>query len=321
MSRFHSVFADKLDAFFAFRTAHGFKSETYMTHFVGFDRYCIEQGCESPMLTRDLVLDWLGAEPSNALARQSTAIRLFGNYLDAVDGEAFVLPNKYATGGQPSNPYIFTDDEMTALFNAIDRLSPTVSEPHLDVIAPTLFRLIYTCGLRPNEGRDLLRENINLKSGEILITQTKRNVERIVVMSDDMRGFAKKYDLRRGIFGGDSPYFFPANDGNALLEQRVYAALNKAWGSAQRTTENPVVRPIRVYDFRHRFASACLNRWLDDGENLLAMLPYLRAYMGHRTLTETAYYIHILPENLIMSPGIDWDALNSILPEVSVCPD
>jgi integrase len=321
VSRFQSVFAEKLEAFFEFRAAHGFKAETYMSHFIGFDRYCASQGCESPILTRDLALDWLGAEPSNALARQSTAIRLFGAYLDAVGGDAFVLPNKYATGRQPSNPYIFTDDEMTALFKAIDSLKPTANEPHLDVIAPALLRLTYTCGLRPNEGRCLLCENVNLKTGEILITQTKRNIDRIVVMSDDMLKYAKKYDLRRGIFCGDSPYFFPASNGGALLEQRVYAALNKAWGDAQRTMQNPVARPIRVYDVRHRFASACLNRWLDNGENLMVMLPYLRAYMGHKKLTETAYYIHILPENLIMSPGIDWDALNSILPEVNVCPD
>ena len=53
----------------------------------------------------------------------------------------------------------------------------------------------------------------------------------------------------------------------------------------------------------------------------MAMLPYLSVYMGHAKLSETAYYIHILPENLIMSPGVDWDALNAILPEVSKWPD
>lgn len=39
---------------------------------------------------------------------------------------------------------------------------------------------------------------------------------------------------------------------------------------------------------RHRFASACLNRWIDNGENLLAMLPFLQEYMGHKKLPETA---------------------------------
>ena len=48
----------------------------------------------------------------------------------------------------------------------------------------------------------------------------------------------------------------------------------------------------------------------------MAMLPFLREYMGHETLSETAYYIHILPENLAKSPAIDWDKFNGLLPEV-----
>jgi len=48
----------------------------------------------------------------------------------------------------------------------------------------------------------------------------------------------------------------------------------------------------------------------------MAMLPFLREYMGHETLSETAYYIHILPENLAKSPAIDWDSFNAIFPEV-----
>ena len=48
----------------------------------------------------------------------------------------------------------------------------------------------------------------------------------------------------------------------------------------------------------------------------MAMLPFLREYMGHKNLSETAYYIHILPENLIKSPAIDWDKFNAMFQEV-----
>jgi integrase len=75
---------------------------------------------------------------------------------------------------------------MSALFTAIDTLPTFRDEPFLHQIAPALFRLTYTCGLRPNESRELLRENINFDTGEILITHTKCAKERIVVMSDDI---------------------------------------------------------------------------------------------------------------------------------------
>jgi len=304
-----------------FRTARGYKRDTYLAHYIRFDRYCCGQKYEHSGLTFELVHEWLESDRSYELAKRATAIRLFGQYLDAIGETAYVLPNKYAVGGKPKPPYIFTDDEMTTLFAEIDKLKSTVAEPHLNEIAPVLFRLTYTCGLRPNEGRELLTENVNLDTGEILLTHTKRNKERLVVMSDDMLTMSRDYDLRRRIFGSNNPYFFPSNYGGPLTSERVYAAFNKAWGMSRRTLECPMVSPVRVYSLRHRFASACLNRWLDDGENLMAMLPYLRTYMGHGELRETAYYIHILPENLIMSPGIDWETLNEILPGVSKCPD
>ena len=47
------------------------------------------------------------------------------------------------------------------------------------------------------------------------------------------------------------------------------------------------------------------------------MLVYLRAFMGHNDLSDTAYYIHILPENLSKSPGVNWSVLESVIPEVS----
>jgi hypothetical protein len=49
----------------------------------------------------------------------------------------------------------------------------------------------------------------------------------------------------------------------------------------------------------------------------MAMLPFLREYMGHGSLSETAYYIHILPENIIKSSAIDWDKFNAMFPEVT----
>jgi integrase len=179
-----------------------------------------------------------------------------------------------------------------------------------------LFRLTYTCGLRPNESREILAKNVNLDTGEIVITNTKRDKDRVVVMSDDMLGMCRRYDARRGIFGGGSPYFFPAKDGGAFTSAKIIAAFNRAWAMAVCSLQNPVPPSVRVYDLRHRFASARLNRWLDEGRDLFSMLPYLREYMGHHSLNETAYYIHILPENLTKSSAVDWVKFNAMFQEV-----
>ena len=50
--------------------------------------------------------------------------------------------------------------------------------------------------------------------------------------------------------------------------------------------------------------------------NLNAMLPYLSAYMGHSNFSDTAYYIHLMPENLLASAAVDWEKLDALIPEV-----
>ena len=49
----------------------------------------------------------------------------------------------------------------------------------------------------------------------------------------------------------------------------------------------------------------------------MTMLPYVSQYMGHNSLAETAYYIHILPENLLRASSINWAMFNEMFQEVN----
>jgi integrase len=136
-------------------------------------------------------------------------------------------------------------------------------------------------------------------------------------MSDDMLALCRKYEERRKVFGNGCDFFFPSNSSHSLNSAKLLSTLSKAWTSAVCSANNPIPRTIRVYDLRHRFATERLMRWLDEGQDLMRMLPYLRTYMGHGQLSETAYYIHLLPENLAKSSAIDWSVFNAMFPEVS----
>ena len=321
MSRFLSAFAPKLEAFLEFRTARGFKNGSHLANLLRFDKFCAEHHTGDTTLTPEIVYAWIDAETilsPRMLNDRAGTIRQFGLYLCAVDEEAFVLTGKFCTNRSLNIPFNFTDTELTSLFAAIDKIPAGRGEPFLNEIAPVLFRLTYTCGLRPNESRELLRENIDLKSGEVTVVNTKKHKDRIVIMSDDMLKMCRRYDSKRTIFAGGNPYFFPSSNGSAFRGERLQAAFVNAWTTAMCSKDCPIPPRIRVYDLRHRFASACLNRWLDEGRDLMAMLPYLREYMGHNSLNETAYYIHILPENLRMSYAVNWDAFENMFPDPNV---
>jgi integrase len=64
---------------------------------------------------------------------------------------------------------------------------------------------------------------------------------------------------------------------------------------------------IRFHDLRHVFATTALTRWIESGANIKSKLGYLRAYMGHESINETLYYVHLLPETLLLDGK--WDTL------------
>lgn len=52
------------------------------------------------------------------------------------------------------------------------------------------------------------------------------------------------------------------------------------------------------------------------GKDVTAMLPYLSAYMGHAQLSDTYYYIHLVPGLFEKMAGFDYSASDYLLPEV-----
>lgn len=67
------------------------------------------------------------------------------------------------------------------------------------------------------------------------------------------------------------------------------------------------------YDLRHNYATQTLMRWVEEGKDLDAWMPYLSAFMGHVSFSSTFYYIHLLPERLA---HMDFTHIEGIIPEV-----
>ena len=59
-------------------------------------------------------------------------------------------------------------------------------------------------------------------------------------------------------------------------------------------------------------------KWLEEGKDLYAMIPYLKAHMGHLHYSSTVYYIHLLPTRLLDSSNIDWQELDQIGKDVKI---
>ena len=320
MREFSSRLAPQIKSYIEFRAAMG-RSDNHAQNLQYFDHFCCENYPKLEMLTKEVVRGWIAGEMTKGrggLNNKASAIRMFAKYLG---NGSYVLPTNTIPKRKKYVPYILTDDELAAFFRAVDNVNG-VRDHFLRETMSVLLRLLYTCGLRPREGRLIKYKDICFETGEILVTKTKRNKERIVVMSFDMLEMCKSYCKRRSaVVAEGCEYFFVTNDGSFLQKRQFNSLFKRCWAHANPDTSPHLLPNIRPYDLRHRYASAVLQKWLDEGRNLYAMLPYLRAFMGHEKFADTAYYIHILPENLLKSPGVDWDRLDSTVPGVEVWED
>ena len=74
MPEFSSAFGERFSNFLDYRTARGYRRETYLRHFIKFDCWCMENHPEQTELNRELVLEWLnGASVSSYNTAQRVA--------------------------------------------------------------------------------------------------------------------------------------------------------------------------------------------------------------------------------------------------------
>ena len=309
--------ADMLD----FRDAMGFLRRTRENVMRRFDSYCCESHPGASVLTEEIVRGWLAFESSRgavaSLRKRANEMRTLANYIRASGGEAYVLPFKLYRATSEFTPHVMTDAELSSLFRQIDGEAASEScDQAVRGAYSVLFRLIYTCGLRPQEGRTARTGDLDLSRGELFLRKTKNNAERIVGLSAEMRELLAKYTRRLAVAAPGGEYLFPRKDGKVPSSDAIALFFRTCWRKADVNASRNDVPRVRVYDLRHRFASAVLQKWADQGRNMYSELPVLRAYMGHAQISSTLYYVHLLPENLRQSPGVDWERMNAIIPEV-----
>ena len=170
-------------------------------------------------------------ETQAGFCRRVTVIRQLGEYI-SLTAPAYILPAKFASGKSVFLPYLFSDCELQKLFEATEHISPSRKNPFRPIVVPVIFRLIYTCGLRPGEGRLIKCANVNLQTGEVLIEGTKTHNQRIVVMSDDMLSLCREYNRKRNILFPDSQYFFSDLQGQPYTNQWLLKIFKHCWRKA-----------------------------------------------------------------------------------------
>ena len=194
-------------------------------------------------------------------------------------------------------PHIFTREVILAFFHEIDSYEPKAAgSPVYKRLAEeykVLFRLLYCCGLRNSEGCGIAAEQVDLTNGILTILDSKGSKDRLVYMAEDMALLCREYyGYICGELGTEPRWFFPALDPDKPLRNTaVDRRFADAWGKtayAACCNDKPV-----VHDLRFTFVTNRINQWVESGEDIRVLLPYLSMYLGHKSISETHYYYHL----------------------------
>jgi integrase len=197
-------------------------------------------------------------------------------------------------------PHIYSNDELKRIFEQTDKCHYCGEVPFRHLVMPVFFRLLYSTGMRLSEARLLKVGDVDLSNGVITITNAKLDKHRQLPVSSEMLTRLLVFHQHVHVLSKPDDWFFPGFNGKPMTIVNVEKNLRKFLWQA-RISHGGRGKGPRVHDFRHSFSVHCLRRWVLDGKNLYAYLPVLQAYLGHVSLSDTAYYLHLTAD---LFPGI-----------------
>jgi integrase len=312
--KYGSLFAEDIGSFISFKRSLGYAKSSYDKFMYIFDKFCIEKYPLTDELTQAVVDSWSlprKGEHPNGIKRRLSAIRQFGQYLNYMGKVAYVVPSKLIGAYRPFVPYIYDDKELKAFFMAADSIPPLKQSPFREFIVPVMFRLQYCCGLRPSELRHIKQADMDYNAGVLKIVESKNYRDRNVVLSNDLLGLCRRYEDEISARQPGRHHYFEHPKGGAYSANWIQAQFRICWrksGITFRDRRNP-----RVYDARHNYATRIMAQWMDEDRDVNALLPYLSEYMGHSSLADTAYYLHLLPERI---SAMTFTHMTGVFPEV-----
>lgn len=294
-SFFESAIAPWLRDFVLEKRAVGYRYITEQYQLRRLDRHLIECRHQEASLPRGVLDTWLARTVHESPKTQSvrvTVVRQLARFLDR-HGVLEELPRVQPHSLHRSRfvARIFSPEEVSRLFTAIDEIPADPRAPQRHLIMPALFRVLYGCGLRVGEALRLRVGDVDLDQGVFTIHQGKFRKDRLVPMSSSLRAHLRQYQIKMGERASDA-IFFAAPHGGVYSLHAPYTTFRWMLRAAK-IPHGGRGRGPRVHDLRHTFAVRRLEMWYRERADLSAKLPVLSAYLGHESFMGTQRYLQL----------------------------
>ena len=285
--------------YLAVRRSLGFKltrDGLLLEQFVGF---CEQAGLQR--VTRQVAVAWV-ASPQKAspswMSMRLSVVRGFASWLQAADPATEVPERGWLPPRRRTNPYLYTNDEITALMEAARRARWPLSAATYE----TLIGLVSVTGMRVGEVARLNRSDVSLSDGLVTIRDSKFGKSRQLVLHPTTVSALRSYLKKRAKLSPRpaEPAFFVHPSGDRIACFSVSAMFHTLVHRAGLTARSAQCRPT-LHGLRHTFAVNTLIGWYRQGLDVQARLPVLSTWMGHADPKWSYWYLSASPELLALA--------------------
>ncbi len=309
---FHSCFAPEMNDYLVI-CKNTLGESAFSTRFFDlseFDTYLTDNGISRDGLTEEVISRWVASYKNklhiSTIQSKVTSIRRFIYYLHAEGIPAYLPPPLKRKDDYL--PYFFSEKDLKLIFQLADSIRANKNQPDINIQLkyPTLLRMLYGCGFRLGEVRNLKMGDIDLDLGTVRLKKTKFNIERLVPMHPSLVLILQRYCHLMGIVGKPDAWVFPGTDNSKPVTERVvrrkFETILRNAGISVKIREFRR-RGVCLHCFRHSFAVRSFKKGEAEGRHLDTMVPFLSIYLGHKSLRETEKYLkfdatEIFPETM-----------------------
>jgi integrase/recombinase XerD len=286
-----------------------------------FSAFCASEFPGLDTVTRASVEAWVACARRRAVKPATVnsmiaPVRELARFLHRRGVDAYVLPAGVLEKPARYIPHIYSDQELAALFAATDRCCYCPEVPFRHLVMPVLFRTLYACGLRCSEARLLRVEDVDIEIGVLQIRDAKGSKDRQLPVSEQLRERLVGYHAKLAGQPGWEWFFPGATLDVPLTLQNVNRNFRRFLWQA-RIPHGGRGHGPRVHDLRHAMAVNNLRSWFEQGENVDALLPVLQTYLGHSSISDTAYYLHLTAKSYPDITARVQQTLGDVVPPVT----
>jgi integrase len=277
----------------------GFTSQNPEYSLFSFDAFAKQKGLASVTITKDLAEEWCSRRPDEATdtwSHRNCFLRQLSVYLFNLGYETYIPPKVFARRNNNFIPYIFSDEELEALYKACDSL--VLYDKHAKsgmMVLPVLIRMLAATGIRIGEATGLLDKDVNLEENYLILRNCKNGKDRMVPISESLADSCRQYRKYRELLPHNSNFFFIKMNGCKCPGSSFSGWWNRILKMANIKHRGKTVGP-RIQDLRHTFCVKSMVRLARERKDLYYILPILSTYVGHQSLAATDRYVRMTSE-------------------------